>query len=159
MKWYYNLKTQEVPFKVGDKILLNSKDYQTTQCSLTPRYLGPFEIIEQLSKVTFKVKLPPKYRAIHPVFHASKLTPYNTPSIVGQRQKPPEPEEHEGHTEYVVEKIMNHKITCRIKKRHWYLVRWRGYGVEEDTWEPMENLEGVKESIEEFHRNLGDSPP
>ena len=159
MKWYYDLKTQEVPFKVGDKILLNSKDYQTTQRSLTPRYLGPFEIIEQLSKVTFKVKLPPKYRAIHPVFHASKLTPYNTPSIVGQRQPPPEPEEHEGHTEYVVEKIMNHKTTGRVKKRHWYLVRWRGYGVEEDTWEPMENLEGVKESIEEFHRNLGDSPP
>ena len=58
MKWYYDKHVQDVPFKVGHKVLLNAKDYQTTQRSLTPRYIGPFAIIEQLSKVTFKVKLP-----------------------------------------------------------------------------------------------------
>ncbi|GJE96954.1 dUTPase domain-containing protein [Phanerochaete sordida] len=154
MKWYYDQYKQEVPFKVGDKVLLDSKDYQTTQRSLTPRYLGPFDIIEQLSQVTFKVKLPAKYRAIHPVFHASKLIPYSTPSIVGQKQAPPEPEEHDGHTEYVVEKILNHKTTGRVKVKHWYLVRWKGYGPEEDSWEPESNLEGVKDLIEKFRKEI-----
>ena len=31
MKWYYNKKVQSVLFKVGDKVLLNLKDYQTTE--------------------------------------------------------------------------------------------------------------------------------
>jgi len=31
MKWYYNKKVQSVPFKVGDKVLLNLKDYQTME--------------------------------------------------------------------------------------------------------------------------------
>jgi len=31
MKWYYNKKVQSVPFKVGDKVLLNLKDFQTTE--------------------------------------------------------------------------------------------------------------------------------
>jgi len=31
MKWYYNKKVQSIPFKVGNKVLLNLKDYQTTE--------------------------------------------------------------------------------------------------------------------------------
>jgi len=31
MKWYYDQKVQSVPFKVDDKMLLNLKDYQTTE--------------------------------------------------------------------------------------------------------------------------------
>jgi len=74
MKWYYDKKVQSVPFKVSDKVLLNLKDYQTTEQALRPRYKGPFEIIEKLSLVTFWLRMLPRYRALHPVFHASKLT-------------------------------------------------------------------------------------
>jgi len=31
MKWYYDKKVQSIPFKVGNKVLLNLKDYQTTE--------------------------------------------------------------------------------------------------------------------------------
>ena len=34
MKWYYDQKVQSVPFKVGDKVLLNLKDYQTMKQAL-----------------------------------------------------------------------------------------------------------------------------
>ena len=83
MKWYYDKGVQNVPFKVGDKVLLNLKDYQRTERALQPRYEGPFEIIEKLSPVTFKLKMPSKFCAIHPVFHASKLVTYNEPIIPG----------------------------------------------------------------------------
>ena len=36
MKWYYDKKVQSVPFKVGDKVLLNLKDYRTTERVLRP---------------------------------------------------------------------------------------------------------------------------
>jgi len=48
-----------------------------------------------------------------------------------------------------VEKILN-KRTVRGKKK--FLVRWKGYTVEEDIWENRENLENVKELVEEFER-------
>ena len=53
MKWYYNKKVQSIPFKVGNKVLLNLKDYQTTEQALRSWYEGPFEIIEKLSLVMF----------------------------------------------------------------------------------------------------------
>jgi len=61
MKWYYNKKVQSILFKVGDKVLLNLKDYQTTERALRPRYKGPFEIIEKLSCVTFRLRMLPCY--------------------------------------------------------------------------------------------------
>ena len=36
MKWYYDKKVQSIPFKVGNKVLLNLKDYQTMEQALQP---------------------------------------------------------------------------------------------------------------------------
>ncbi|KAJ3832264.1 hypothetical protein EV361DRAFT_812071, partial [Lentinula raphanica] len=43
---------------------------------LQPKFEGSFKIIRKLSDVTFELKLFPKYRRIHPVFHASKFATY-----------------------------------------------------------------------------------
>ena len=40
---------------------------------------------------------------------------------------------------YEVEKIIGHRYNVE-KKRHEYLTRWKGYGEEDDTWEPSENF-------------------
>ena len=48
-----------------------------------------------------------------------------------------------------MEKILN-KRTVREKEK--FLVRWKGYTAEEDTWENRENLENAKELVEEFKR-------
>ena len=34
IKWYYDQKVQSIPFKVGNKVLLNLKDYQTIEQAL-----------------------------------------------------------------------------------------------------------------------------
>lgn len=71
--------------------MLSLKDYQNTEKGLRPRYDGLFEIVEKLSEVDFKLKLPTRYRVIHPVFHASKLAAYQELIIPGQKQVPPQP--------------------------------------------------------------------
>ena len=149
MKWYYDKGVQNVPFKVGDKVLLNTKDYQTTERSLQPRYEGPFEIIEKLSPVTFKLNMPPRYRAMHPVFHASKLATYNEPTIPGQKVPPPPPIQVKGRKEWEVEQILQHREVGKNKKIQ-YLVRWKGYDRGEDTWEPEENLMNSKKLLQEY---------
>ena len=49
--------------------------------------------------------------------------------------------------EYEVEKILNKK---RFRERDQYLVQQKGYTVEEDIWEPRENLGNAEELIKEF---------
>ena len=151
MKYYYDKGVQNVPFKVGDKVLLNLKDYQRTERALQPRYEGPFEIIEQLSPVTFKLKLPARFRAYHPVFHASKLATYKEPTIPGQKPPTPSPVIIRGQEEWEVEKILQHKKRGRGLQ---YLVRWKGMGREEDTWEPAVHLKNAPEIVKAYHESL-----
>ena len=130
--------------------MINLKDYQKTERALQPRYEGPFEVIKQLSPVTFKLLMPERYRAIHPVFHASKLAPYNQSEVVGQKSQPPPPTLIDGQLEYEVEKILQRR---KVGRSYQYLVRWKGYGREDDTWEPLSNLTKAKELVDEFNSN------
>ena len=87
--------------------MVNLRDYQTIQRSLTPRWEGPFKIKEKIGEVSFRLDLPTRFRAYHPVFHASKLIKYNKSSIPGQQPLPAEPEIIE-EPEYEVENILDH---------------------------------------------------
>ena len=40
----------------------------------------------------------------------------------------------------------------RVRGKDKYLVRWKGFTAESDTWEGRENLENAKEAIEEFEK-------
>ena len=52
-----------------------------------------------------------------------------------------------------MKKILNKRIVREKKK---FLVRWKGYMAEEDTWENRKNLENAKELVEEFDREYGE---
>ena len=43
---------------------------------LAPRYIGPFQIVKRVRKVTIKLELPEDLKAIHMVFHMSLLKKY-----------------------------------------------------------------------------------
>jgi len=52
-----------------------------------------------------------------------------------------------------VEKILNKR---KFRGKNWYLVWWKGYMVEEDTWEPKENLGNVKDLVKEFEEEYSE---
>ena len=43
---------------------------------LSPRYIGPFEILERVGEVTYRLALPPSLAGVHDVFHVSQLRRY-----------------------------------------------------------------------------------
>jgi len=75
--------------------------------ALRPQYEGPFEIIEKLSLITFRLRMSPHYQALHLVFYASKLTQYSESTIRGQKATPPLPTLIQGQEEWEVEKILD----------------------------------------------------
>jgi len=55
----------------------------------------------------------------------------------------------EEEEEFEVEKILNKKM---VRGREKFLVQWKRYIAEGDTWENRENLKNAKELVEEFER-------
>ena len=149
IKQYYNQSVQKVPFKKGDKVLLNLRDWQKTGRKFKPKGHEPFVIKEQLSPVTFKLEWPKDLVKIHPVFHASKLIPYVESSFLLQKAKCPPPITIDG--QYEVEKILDARRQERSRKLE-FLVRWKGYTINDDTWEPEVNLKGSQEAIQTFYK-------
>ena len=149
----FDKKTAPAPgFEVGDYVWLNRQNIETTRPSqkLDQKRLGPFEIVDVVgeSKMAFKLKFPPHWR-IHPVFHASLLDPYRPNKIEGREQLVmPPPEIVNGELEYEVEAVLDSRVR---RNKLQYLVGWKGYGPEERTWEPVENLENAKEAVATFH--------
>ena len=133
-----NKTTQSMPpaqYKVNKQVWLEAKHltlpYQTAK--LAPKHHSPFRIIKQISPVTYKLVLPPVW-TIHPVFHASLLTPYHETKEHGTNYQWPPLEMIDDQEEYEVEQVISHRY-YRHKKALQYLIHWKGYSVADDTWE------------------------
>ena len=136
-------------FEVGDKVWLEARNlHLKTMHKLTPRRLGPFEVIEEVSPVVYKLRLLKAWR-IHDIFHASLLTPQVTTPEYGIPEEPPLPELVDGESEFKVKNILQHKFVGR-KKEIRYLVQWCGYSRAESTWEPEEHLRNTPEVLEAY---------
>jgi len=118
---------------------------------LTERFMGPYKVKGIVSSNAIELELPKSIR-IHPVVNISRVQLYK-PQVEGQKKTPSKLVIIEGEEEFEVEKIIN-KRTVRGKEK--FLVRWKGYTAEEDTWENKENLENAKELVEEFERVYGE---
>jgi len=117
---------------------------------LTERFVGPYKVKGIVSSNTIELELPKSIK-IHPVVNISRVQLYKL-QVEGQKKILPKQVIIEGEEEFKIEKILN-KRTVRGKEK--FLVRWKGYMAEEDTWENRENLENMKELVEEFERIYG----
>jgi hypothetical protein len=152
MAKYYDRKRTPAPdYQPGDKVYLDASDIQTTRPSkkLSHRRLGPFEIVKKISHGAYRLKLPKSMSRLHPVFNVVKLTPAPSDPIVGRHPKPPPPPEIiDGEEEWVVEEILDSKV---INRKLRYLVKWEGFGIEHNSWEPWDNVH-AQDRITEFYR-------
>jgi len=71
------------------------------------------------------------------------------PQVEGQRKTPPKLVIIKGEEEFEVEKILDKRI---VRGKEKFLVQWKGYIAEGDTWESRENLKNAKELVKEFKR-------
>lgn len=131
------------PFKIGSRVRLSTlnrrqefkKSGEKRVAKFMPRFDGPYlitDIDEKHSTVTLDLPNSPN---IFPTFHTSMITPYveNDASLFPDREfaKPPAVDMEDGSVEYLIRNIIDER---KWGNGHRYLVRWTGYGPEEDRW-------------------------
>jgi len=153
MKKYADRKREEVnEYKVGDLVMLSTKDLKYQMVSrmtekLMERFIGPYKVKKIVSANAVKLELPSTIK-IHPVVNISRIRRY-IGQVEGQRKEQPAPVIIEGEEEWKVERILNKQ---QIRGKDKYLVQWKGFMAESDTWEGIENLENTKEVVKEFEK-------
>ncbi|CAI7730945.1 unnamed protein product [Closterium sp. NIES-53] len=133
------MKRREVSFEVGDQVFFSTKNIRLKILGarkLFPRWIGPFEVIKRVGVVAYKLRLPDTLQ-IHHVFHVSLLNKY-----IGEGKDLPPPTIVLGEELfYEVERALMHRDRQRGRKTvREFLIKWKGYGLEHNSWEPEEHL-------------------
>ena len=87
-KSYADLKRKDIQYEIGEKVSLKVSLWKKVMRfgkngKLSPRFIGPYEVIEKVGLVAYRLALPPELENIHNVFHVSMLRRYRSdPSLV-----------------------------------------------------------------------------
>ena len=127
-------------FNINDKVYLRlhkGYDIPAAHRKFGQQYAGPFTILARIGKQAYKLDFPAAWR-IHPVISVVHLEPAENDDDPFQRARPTRnpPVFVEGDTDefksYEIERIMAKRVTRNGTTQ--YLVRWKGYGPEDDQW-------------------------
>jgi hypothetical protein len=148
MKAAADRKRRPAPtYEVGQEVLLSTKNLafkgfkHAHAKKLLPRFVGPFKVEALVGKAAVKLSLL-KNMGIHPVFHVSLVKPYlhdGTSDAV-----PPPVLALDNSVQYEVESILAQRGRGRTLE---YLVKWRGYSTQHNSWEPASGLENAPEVV------------
>ena len=134
-------------FAVGDWVWLRLLN-RTTQSllpaarkKLGPKYAGPFQVLERVGPVAYRLQLPENAR-IHDVFHVGVLKPFiGTPLAT----TPTLPLLQLGCTLQQPERVLR----SSLHRGAWHiLVQWAGMPAAEATWEPVDAFRATHPSFQ-----------
>jgi len=141
-------------YQINDQVLLSTRNIRTERPTkkLDYTWIGPFRIKSQINPVVYELDLPPTMK-IHNVFHVDLLKRYIPGKITDRQVIIPPPIRREGEaSSYEIEEIRD----VRKKGRGYeYLIKWRYYGEEDNTWEPKRSL-ADDEMLQQWHANHPD---
>ncbi|KAA0050197.1 pol protein [Cucumis melo var. makuwa] len=144
-KSYANVRRKDLEFEVGDMVFLKVAPMKGVlrfekKGKLSPRFVGPFEILERIGPVAYRLALPPSLSAVHAVFHVSMLRRYVADSTHVVDFEPLQISENLSYEEQPVEILAREVKKLRSREISLVKVLWRNHGVEEATWEREEDM-------------------
>ena len=149
---YHNKKRdRESTLKERNKVYLLRHNIKTKWPSnkLNHMKLEPFQIVKTKRSVNYELELS-LTMWIHPVFHVSLLEPADPETPI--QENPPEIDPESQDAEFKVEEILDQQD---INDESHYLIKWKGYNSEGNTWESEENLTHCAVKLHQFlQRNL-----
>ena len=85
-KSYADLKRRDIEYEVGDKVLIKVSPWRKIllfgqKGKLSPRFIGPYEILKRVGPMAYRLALPSKSAKLHDVFHVSMLRRYRSDEL------------------------------------------------------------------------------
>ena len=82
-KSYANMERKYIRNEIGEKVFLKVSPWKKVirfgkNGKLSPRFIGPYEVIEKVGPVAYRLVSPPDLEKIHDVFHVSMLWRYRS---------------------------------------------------------------------------------
>ena len=156
---------RDLSFQIGDHVLLSTANIKLKAAGtkkLMPKFIGPFKVLKQVGPVAYKLELPKGSMRIHDVFHVNLLKPYHQD---GARQPPPP-----GPPPFYIDEELVYELEDIVgdRKRRTagsgicqeFLIKWRGYAPEHNTWEPEHNLINCEGALQEYwKKQQSELPP
>ncbi|KAK6145346.1 hypothetical protein DH2020_022166 [Rehmannia glutinosa] len=145
-KSYADKRRKDLEFEVGDEVFLRLSPRKglinpKKGGKLSPRYVGPYKILQRIGKLAYRLKLPAQYAGMHDVFHVSRLKKYQPdPEHIITRDTPPLME-NLSYTEKPI-RIIDQQIR-QLRKREISMVKvvWQNHNQDEDaTWVMEEDM-------------------
>ncbi|KAI0497126.1 hypothetical protein KFK09_023454 [Dendrobium nobile] len=140
---------KDIQFAAGERVFLKLRPYRQKTVAnrrnekLAPRYFGPYEVLEKIGSVAYRLKLPPS-ATIHPVFHVSQLR-----KAIGEYTANSElPATLTEDLEVILEPMELKGVRQKEDKTKEVLIQWKNLPDYEATWEPYERR---KQQFPDFH--------
>src|SRR5262249_1617813 len=144
-KSYADQRRKELSFEVGDHVFLKVSSTKGIirfgqRGKLNPRYIDPFEILERIGAVAYRLALPPSLDGVHNVFHVSMLKKYMVD--LSHVIEPPSVDiQPDLSFEERPIRILDRKVqVLRTKNIPLVKVLWQHHSCEEATWELEEDV-------------------
>ena len=138
---YANQRRRPLRFSVGDRVFLRVSPMKGVmrfgrRGKLSPRYIGPFEILRTVGEVAYELALSPAFSAIHQVFHVSMLCRYIPDESHVLQYDAIEYDDYLTFVEQPVANLAKDVRKLRSRVIPIIMVRWRNHSVEEATLNP-----------------------
>ncbi|KAL8093417.1 hypothetical protein AgCh_035336 [Apium graveolens] len=131
---------KDMKIEPGDKVLLKKSPWKGLyrfgkKGKMSPRYIGPFEVLKQVGKMAYELALPPQMQHLQNVFQVSLLKKYNVDASHVIELEPVEIQQDLSYVEQPVRILDRKQKTLRNKVVPLVRVLWRNPKIEESTWE------------------------
>ena len=144
-KSYADLKRKDTHYEIGEKVFLKVSPWKKVmrfgrKGKLSPRFIGPYEVIEKVGPVAYGLPLPPNLEKIHNVFHVSMLWRYRLDLSHVVSAETIELRPDLTYEEEPVEILAPEVKELRNKNIPLVKVLWRNHKTEEATWKSEEMM-------------------
>jgi len=145
-KAYADQRRRPLEFTEGDKVFLKISPMKGVvrigkRSKLGPRYVGPFEVLERIGPLAYRLALPPEMEKVHNVFHVSQLRKYIPDPNHVLKYSPLQIQEDLSYAVEPVQILDRKEKQLRNKVIPLVKVLWRSQKLEEITWEPEEEMQ------------------
>ncbi|KAJ9566977.1 hypothetical protein OSB04_002943 [Centaurea solstitialis] len=137
---YADKRRKDIEFQVGDYVMLKVSHWKGVirfgeKVKLSPRYIGPYKIIQRIGAVAYKLEFPDELSGVHSTFHVSNLQKCLVEPDTAIPLQKIQVDPNLNFMEEPIAVVDQRVRKLRSKEIGLVKVQWKFYAGQEYTWE------------------------